>query len=345
MSDTLAEQRLDLRGTLAGLLRAAGISGFEVSPLGGGAGGGSLFRVRAASGGADARSLVWKRTSAHERAVHALLDRELPGVAAPLVASGAEPGDGASAGAWILMLDVGGGASDPAGAGGLRWSAATAAADRDLRRRGLGKLARVHGRFLGQTGILRDFGLSFEAPAWCEDGSEAAAIAGALRLCSDLLGLWIPPRTLDEIDAICRRLPEHLAPLRAPRRLTLVHGDFHQGNVAAGPDGDVRILDWGEAVIQSPAWDLVMFEEPEIRSYLGALPPDAALDTGAFRAELRAAVICRMLQFLRAALRALFGGAGQGDGEGLSRSLGICASRLVEAAGWLSDGAEESHEP
>ena len=62
--------------------------------------------------------------------------------------------------------------------------------------------------------------------------------------------------TQRDLDALVENLPDRFAALEAcglPD--TLVHGDFHPGNVR-GAAGDYRILDWGDCGIGNPMLDL-----------------------------------------------------------------------------------------
>ena len=64
------------------------------------------------------------------------------------------------------------------------------------------------------------------------------------------------------LDALLAELPARAAAIAAcgvPD--TLVHGDFHAGNVAGRP-GDYVILDWGDSFVGHPLLDELAFVEP-----------------------------------------------------------------------------------
>src|SRR6266540_3548585 len=71
----------------------------------------------------------------------------------------------------------------------------------------------------------------------------------------------VPPVEAAVLAGLVGGLPERLAALAACRVPdTLVHGDFHAGNVRS--DGTRRtIIDWGDAVVGHPALDLAAFLE------------------------------------------------------------------------------------
>jgi len=333
MSEIAAPAGFALRELLAGLVPEEVVN-VELSPLAGGFSGAMLSRVRVTLAGGGTRAFVLKRARALEREVHRLLDRELPGTAAALLGSCRAPGSEAVEDGWLLLMpDLAADGGDAAARPLRRWGVALGG--REALGQGLGKLAGVHGRFTGRAADLRAIGLAFAPPSWLTESASAPAVAGALRVCAGLLDLPIERQTLDAVDAVSRALPERLAALDAPDDLTLVHGDFHQGNVVSLRDGSVRVLDWGAAALQVPAWDLVTQCEAEIRSYLairaaGGCP---VREEGRFHRELRAATICRMLAFIQAGLRTILGGDGPaGVEEGVLRCLPMCAARLVTAA-------------
>jgi hypothetical protein len=80
-----------------------------------------------------------------------------------------------------------------------------------------------------------------------------------------LLALGAPDRRLAVLERTLPTFapPEHAAALQAACRElaargepeTLVHGDFHTGNVIVGDDGHAVIFDWSDACIAHPACD------------------------------------------------------------------------------------------
>jgi hypothetical protein len=74
---------------------------------------------------------------------------------------------------------------------------------------------------------------------------------------------------IDGLDDLLDELPARLAAIAAcglPD--TLVHGDLHPGNVRATPDGRRVVIDWGDATIAHPAFDILRLTE-----HLGAAAP------------------------------------------------------------------------
>ncbi|GGQ54346.1 phosphotransferase family protein [Couchioplanes azureus] len=99
----------------------------------------------------------------------------------------------------------------------------------------------------------------------------------ASRVC-DLLAAGVPDRRLDQdrlarvaapwrdavegLDELMEELPARLAAIDAcglPD--TLVHGDLHPGNVRESAAGRRVILDWGDAAVANPAYDILRLTE------------------------------------------------------------------------------------
>jgi hypothetical protein len=82
-------------------------------------------------------------------------------------------------------------------------------------------------------------------------------------------GSALTPSERLAVDALLSELPDRIAAIDAcgvPH--TLVHGDFHAGNVAGAPGGCV-ILDWGDSFVGNPLIDELAFVErldPSVRS-------------------------------------------------------------------------------
>lgn len=88
-----------------------------------------------------------------------------------------------------------------------------------------------------------------------------------------------PPDALAALAALVDGLDDRFAAIEACGvPMTLVHGDFHAGNLR----GDV-ILDWGDSVLSHPGFDL-------LRAGEGLAPADADVMIGAWTREWRAAV-------------------------------------------------------
>jgi hypothetical protein len=159
----------------------------------------------------------------HEPAVLGLVAGVAPGLVPPLLAAGDE--------GRMLLAHVPG--EDGHGAGAQ--VCATVAAG----------LHPVQAHFAGRTGELLAAGVPdrrLAAPAFARVAEPfLGRIAGLREL---LAGL---PRRLDEIAAC--GLPD-----------TLVHGDLHPGNARVG-DGAPVILDWGDATVSHPAYDILRLTE------------------------------------------------------------------------------------
>jgi aminoglycoside phosphotransferase (APT) family kinase protein len=153
----------------------------------------------------------------------------------------------------------------------------------------------------------------------------------ALSLYLNLLGVAVDGASLSELGRMDGLLAEQAALLREEDSWTLLHGDLHLANIALCPDGSVRLLDWGEAAIGPPAWDLALCGAEDAALYLAAWEeraPSAGLSER-FYAQLRAAAVCRMHRLLELAIVRLLG-----EDQSLSAAaLPVCLERMVEAAG------------
>lgn len=108
-------------------------------------------------------------------------------------------------------------------------------------------LVSIQAAWIGRTGDLLDLGL----PDW-----RSAALASALREVIVRRAPGLGPVAAGLLGAFADGLPARLATIDAcgvPE--TLVHGDFHGGNLRGGPDGHV-LLDWGDAGVGNPLLDL-----------------------------------------------------------------------------------------
>lgn len=115
------------------------------------------------------------------------------------------------------------------------------------RERMLDVLVSIQAGWIGRTDDLLALGL----PDW-----RSAALATALRGVIARRAPALGPVAAGLLGAFADGLPSRLAAIDAcgvPD--TLVHGDFHGGNLRGGPDGHV-LLDWGDAGVGSPLLDL-----------------------------------------------------------------------------------------
>ena len=115
------------------------------------------------------------------------------------------------------------------------------------------------------------------------DGVEDADHQAAMRAIARVHREWAS--RVDE--ALALGAPDRRAPSALPH--TLIHGDFHAGNVGSG-----TIIDWSDAAIANPLHDVnhyLLFREPEERDellavYAEAWPEhDVAVATAACEAE------------------------------------------------------------
>jgi hypothetical protein len=87
--------------------------------------------------------------------------------------------------------------------------------------------------------------------------AEAAAIAARPGVVSGL-----DPERWSRLDALVAALPERCAALAAGNGgvpATLVHGDFHPGNVAKRADGSLVLFDWTDVAVGHPFVDLAPY--------------------------------------------------------------------------------------
>jgi hypothetical protein len=183
------------------------------------------------------------------------------------------------------------------------------------------KLARIHGHFAGALSSL-------PKPRPLAGGLRQAVpeIPGLLRLMVAVAGIPLEESRIEEIGRIAAHFDEHAGRCASAESLTLIHGDFHPGNILCNCAGAVRIIDWAAAGTGPPEWDLVMCGAPQVARYL-----DVRGGRGFSAERLRSAVIVRMFEFLRAAEGLVFGD-GDAPIEPMLMSIPLYAGRLVEAA-------------
>jgi hypothetical protein len=104
---------------------------------------------------------------------------------------------------------------------------------------------------------------------------------------AELRALGAPDRSLAVLERAVAQLVADIAPEHAPhvavlesrcRELasrgepeTLVHGDFHSGNVMVGDDGRAVIFDWSDACIANPSVDRYLYEPESEDAVAGAV--------------------------------------------------------------------------
>jgi hypothetical protein len=163
----------------------------------------------------------------HEPAVTAFLDRQLPGSVAPVIAVDTDEG-------WLLLDDVG---ED------------TLATNPVAHRPAIEQLVAMQRTFVGRTDELVAAGCARRGLAELPSLLAAALAAPAVRPWIDL--------TPDRIGQLVDWLTEAVAEIDAlgvPD--TLVHGDFHPGNIAIH-QGRPVLFDWSDAAVSHPLVDVV----------------------------------------------------------------------------------------
>jgi phosphotransferase family enzyme len=292
-----------------------------------------LFRLRFNQPNGSPRSFVVKTVKAHEYAIHRLLSTQVSG-ATPRVFGGGRVGADLTT-EWLLVME-------DFALGPLVWIApdeplpsskpapAASALLLSSFQEALRLLAIIHARFLDRRSELETCGvrpvhidpvaLSESVPATCS----------LLTLCKTLLGLPLEAPMITEIKRIGVHLALMLKPLQMDACWTLVHGDFHFGNLLRDSSGNIRIADWGSAAIQSPAWDLVLCSETEVAYYVEVMGRCAHIcrNEPEFFSQLRAAVIYRMYVFIQSAIVSVL----NGRSPWMAPALPICMQRFIEVA-------------
>ncbi|MGY0007678.1 phosphotransferase enzyme family protein [Micromonospora sp. I033] len=230
----------------------------------------ALWRATARDGHAYAVKLTGGGTPAGTAVAAELARRGVPGVPAPLATrngrlAAVHDGRRLTVVPWV--------SDSPAPAGGIRpahW-------------RGYGAvLAAVHATPV--TGELA--GLPREDHTHATVGAAVRETDRRLRAVPDDADRWTREaaegwraaagdlaRLLDAVDRLGARLRDR------PAELVLCHGDPHLGNLLLGPDGQVWLIDWDDAVLAPRERDLMMV--------LGGGPafaPGGRVDEAAFRA-------------------------------------------------------------
>jgi len=183
----------------------------------------SLLRVTTASGAAFMKASF--PLFHHEALVARLLHERMPHLTPEVLAI--EPDKG-----WLLMVDFG-------------ERVVRDAADDGLRRAGIRALVDIAGSFVGRTDELASVGCPRRPLARIPDD---LAVALADPVGSECVTEKRGPVLLEGVAAAVERLLEVDSPE------TLIHGDFHEGNVAVTGDG-VLVFDWSDTAIGSPLVD------------------------------------------------------------------------------------------
>ena len=163
----------------------------------------------------------------NEPAITAFLDREIPGSVAPVIAIDVDEG-------WLLLGDVG---------------PETLASNPFAHRPAIEHLVAMQRRYSGRTDELAAAGFPRRSLGTLPSLLGAALAAPTNRPWLDLT----PDRISQLIDWLTTAVAE-IDALGVPD--TLVHGDFHPGNIAIR-HGRPVLFDWSDAAISNPLVDVV----------------------------------------------------------------------------------------
>ena len=270
----------------------------------------------------DGGNCTWivKRVSRMESAVHRLVCREFPGVTPQVV--GYRPlGEPDNTDELLLMEEARDDRPERSCLAVPAALPASAVVCQPAFLDALQGLAAVHARFRGRAEELRLLGV---LPACVVSRRDSLA------WCLDLLGFATHEQAaeLAVMDSLAEQQGQHLL---TSDSWTLVHGDFHLGNVVHAGGRSIAILDWGDAAIGVPAWDLTLCGEAEAGYYFGALQRHAPgfMSELRFYRQLRAAVICRMRLFL---VKGLDEYVHRGN-TAFATIFPVCIDRFLAAAG------------
>ena len=285
------------------VLSSVGMTPQSLAPISGHV---NVFRVRL-----QEVPLIWKIASPREGAMHSAIASVLNEVTPTLLIPPVALEDGC---VGLLMEDIGDSILSHANLPGFYGDAAA-------------KLALVHRHFEGEPlpgagKLARDFGNTFNE------------IPILLRVLERCIGSVVGDPQIEEIERIGAHGPGFLSEALSAGHSTLVHGDFHPGNIVRGASG-IQIIDWGSAVAAPAEWDLVMCGEEQIQRYLEIRKPDR------FLLRLRASIVVRMFEFIRAAVGLVLGESEISD-EVLLMSIADYAQRLIEAANMMNHEATVS---
>jgi hypothetical protein len=270
-----------------------------------------VFRIVLENSGAAPPSFVLKSASVWEAETHVRVASEIEDVVARVYGKIRTPGGLVS----LLMEDLDSRQMRCIGIDSDRAEAYGRATE---------VLATVHNYFDGHWSCLTDpprieYGLS---------GETVHELPVLLNLLVAVLGISLNETVIREVSRIGTHFEEHVRRCASSGSLTLTHGDFHPRNVMYSAAGEVRILDWGEAAVGTPEWDLVMCGEEQLSGYLARR---ACLDERAFLERLRSAVILRMFRFIHAAIGLVFAESTV-PSESFLMSIPLYVARLLEAA-------------
>ncbi len=313
----------------AELCKAAGVpegSAIALEPLSGSRG--ATHRIRFCSSGG--RSFVLKRVGEVEAAVHQLIGESLE--AATMAITGRWRVETDGPGQLFLLLEDATGSEDRTEVCQPRDTSARpegAVICKDHFQEALRILVRVHAHFRGRGSELAALGVPPARPAWAS--GQVRDHCTTMALCADMLGIGQRRAENAALGPLLEEQAQFLASEAADGTSTLLHGDFHMGNIAVAGNRSVRIIDWGEARTGVPAWDLVACGAAEVDWYWQALL-SCGFGFGSkrqFHRQVRAVVICRMWEFLETGMGGVLL---QGKPE-LAAALPVCIERLLDAAG------------
>jgi len=193
--------------------------------------------------------------------------------------------------------------------------------------RAVAMLAAVHAHFAGELSALpppKNLAAGF--------AEAAAGLPDVLRLMVSIVGVPLADAAIKDVDRAGPRITECMSLFAETQALSLVHGDFHPGNVMVNAAGDVRIIDWSTATTGPAEWDLVICGERQIAYYLDARAAAGRPADSTFFQRLRAAVVVRMVEFIGAAVRLVLADSSPLT-ETFRLAIPVYTGRLLEAAG------------
>ena len=209
-----------------------------------------------------------------------------------------------------------------------RWVVATNAVSSDASMSGaetyasgLRKMAELHVSSAHRMPDVLSMGLSVRAGRLEYSSEEVGAVASAIELVNELLGLKIDPGMVNGLRAARSLLGSGVS---LGSELCLAHGDLHQNNMLT-VDDHVVLIDWADACISGPQWDLIFCNENMIDAYLAW---SGVRNQHAFYKDLRIAVLFRCFEMLKAAV----GFALSGQAPETTVTVKAFLSRIVQAA-------------
>jgi serine/threonine protein kinase len=290
----------------------------------------SVFRLRAQGVHAGPLSVIVKITTSGECRIHRLLSESFPEIV-PAVRETVYDDRLASStsdGHALVLDDVlpGGSLENIRRSNGNAGHACKARLSHSRFLGALSSLAKIHARFVGAAASLQSHGLRSKNVTPDLGDVALGDVFQSVNAIQNIFDLSPMKREIAELTKIKCELTHVSKILERPAAMTVIHGDFHPGNLLLDEFDRVWITDWGAAGLQLPAWDLVMCGEREIAHYLesfGDIERYGGIEH--FFAQFRAAVLCRMYFFVRLIVRSAC------EFPDFLEVLPLCVGRLISA--------------